>query len=159
VVKVHPELVGRQLPRKKQKLGKKFWAQRYEDINAFERHLVRNGTVVLKFFLNVSRNEQKARFLERLGRAEKHWKFSAADLAEREFWDDYMAAYEDALRATSTRWAPWYVIPADSKWVTRAVVADIVTTAIRDLDLKYPVVTGEQEKLLDVARAKLAAEE
>jgi PPK2 family polyphosphate:nucleotide phosphotransferase len=159
VVKVHPELVGRQLPRKKAKLGKKFWAQRYEDINAFERHLTRNGTVVLKFFLNVSREEQKARFLDRLGRPEKHWKFSAADLTERDFWDDYMAAYEDALRATSTRWAPWYVIPADHKWVTRAVVADIVTTAIRGLDLKYPVVTGEQEKLLDVARAKLAAEE
>jgi len=159
VVKVHPELVGRQLPRKKQKLGKKFWGQRYEDINAFERHLVRNGTVVLKFFLNVSKDEQKARFLERLDRPEKNWKFSAADLAERDFWDDYMAAYEDALQATSTRWAPWYVIPADSKWVTRAVVADIVTAAIRDLDLKYPVVTGEQEKLLDVARAKLAAEE
>jgi PPK2 family polyphosphate:nucleotide phosphotransferase len=159
VVKVHPDLLGGQLPRRKRKVGKKFWAQRYEDINAFERHLFRNGTVILKFFLNVSREEQKARFLERLSRPEKNWKFSAADLAERDYWDDYMAAYEDALRATSTKWAPWYVIPADHKWVTRAVVADIVTTAIRDLDLKYPEVTGEQEKLLDVARAKLAAEE
>jgi PPK2 family polyphosphate:nucleotide phosphotransferase len=159
VVKVHPELIGRQLPRKKKKPGKKFWAQRYEDINAFERHLVRNGTVILKFFLNVSKDEQKARFLERLSRPEKNWKFSSADLAERDYWDDYMAAYEDALSATSTRWAPWYVVPADNKWVTRAIVADIVTTAIRQLDLKYPEVTEEQEKLLAVARAKLAAEQ
>ena len=159
VVKVHPELIGRQLPRKKKNLGKKFWAQRYEDINAFERHLVRNGTLILKFFLNVSKDEQKARFLERLSRPEKNWKFSSADLAERDYWADYMNAYEDALAATSTRWAPWYVVPADNKWVTRAVVADIVTTGIRNLDLKYPEVTEEQEKLLAVARAKLAAEQ
>jgi PPK2 family polyphosphate:nucleotide phosphotransferase len=158
VVKVHPELIGRQIPRKKKKIGKKFWAQRYEDINAFERHLVRNGTLILKFFLNVSKEEQKERFLERLDRKEKNWKFSAADLAERDYWDDYMSAYEDALRATSTKWAPWYVVPADHKWVTRALVADIVTTAIRDLDLHYPEVAEEQKKLLDVARQKLAAE-
>jgi len=158
VVKVHPELIGREIPRKKGKLGKKFWEQRYEDINAFERHLVRNGTVILKFFLNVSRDEQKARFLERLSRPEKHWKFSASDLAERGYWDDYMGAYEDALAATSTKAAPWYVIPADNKWVTRAVVADIVTTSIRGMDLKYPEVTEETEKRLDEAREKLAAE-
>jgi PPK2 family polyphosphate:nucleotide phosphotransferase len=158
VVKVHPELIGRHIPRKKNKVGKKFWAQRYEDINAFERHLIRNGTVILKFFLNVSRDEQKARFLERLTRPEKNWKFSSADLAERDYWDHYMEAYEDALRATSTKWAPWYVIPADYKWVTRALVADIVTTAIRNLDLRYPEVTEEQKKLLDVARSKLEAE-
>jgi PPK2 family polyphosphate:nucleotide phosphotransferase len=158
VVRVHPELIGRQLPRKKEKIGKKFWERRYEDINAFERHLVRNGTVILKFFLHVSKDEQKARFLERLSRPEKHWKFSPADLAERGFWDDYMDAYEAALSATSTKWAPWYIVPADYKWVTRAVVADIVTTTIRDLDLKYPEVTEEQEKLLDEARTKLAAE-
>jgi PPK2 family polyphosphate:nucleotide phosphotransferase len=157
VVKVHPELVGRQLPRKK-KVGKKFWVQRYEDINAFERHLVRNGTVILKFFLNVSKAEQKSRFLDRLSRPEKNWKFSSADLAEREYWDAYMDAYEDALAATSTKWAPWYVIPADHKWVARAVVADIITTAIRGLDLRYPEVTEEQKKLLSVARAKLEAE-
>jgi PPK2 family polyphosphate:nucleotide phosphotransferase len=158
VVKVHPELIGRQLPRKKEKLGKKFWEERYEDINAFERHLVRNGTLILKFFLNVSKDEQKARFLERLSRPEKHWKFSAADLAERGFWDEYMDAYEDALAATSTKWAPWYVIPADYKWVTRSVVADIVITSIRELDLRYPEVTEEMEKRLDEARTKLAAE-
>ena len=158
VVKVHPELIGREIPRKKGKLGKKFWEQRYEDINAFERHLVRNGTLILKFFLNVSRDEQKARFLERLSRPEKHWKFSASDLAERGYWDDYMGAYEDALAATSTKSAPWYVIPADNKWVTRAVVADIITTSIRGMDLKYPEVTEETEKRLDEARKKLAAE-
>jgi PPK2 family polyphosphate:nucleotide phosphotransferase len=158
VVKVHPELIGREIPRKKGKLGKKFWEQRYEDINAFERHLVRNGTLILKFFLNVSRDEQKARFLERLSRPEKHWKFSASDLAERGYWDDYMGAYEDALAATSTKSAPWYVIPADNKWVTRAVVADIITTSIRGMDLKYPEVTEEMEKRLDEARKKLAAE-
>jgi PPK2 family polyphosphate:nucleotide phosphotransferase len=159
VVKVHPELIGREIPRKKDKLGKKFWEGRYEDINAFERHLVRNGTLILKFFLNVSKDAQKARFLERLSRPEKHWKFSASDLAERGYWDDYMGAYQDALEATSTKWAPWYVIPADNKWVTRAVVADIVTTSIRELDLKYPEVTEEMEKRLDEARKKLAAEE
>jgi PPK2 family polyphosphate:nucleotide phosphotransferase len=156
VVKVHPEFLGRQLPG--EKIGKKFWEERYEDINAFERHLVRNGTVILKFFLNVSKDEQKSRFLERLKRPEKNWKFSASDLAERGFWDDYMSAYEDALSATSTELAPWYVIPADYKWVTRAVVADIVTTAIRDLDLRYADVTPEQRKRLTEARAKLEVE-
>jgi len=158
VVKVHPELIGRQLPREKEKVGKRFWEDRYEDINSFERHLARNGTLILKFFLNVSRGEQKRRFLERLDRPEKNWKFSSSDLAEREYWTDYMAAYEDALNATSTEWAPWYVIPADYKWVTRAVVADIVTTAIRDLDLKFPEVTDAQRKILAVARKKLEAE-
>jgi PPK2 family polyphosphate:nucleotide phosphotransferase len=158
VVKVHPELIGRQLPRETEKGGKKFWEERYEDINAFERHLVRNGTLILKFFLNVSKDEQKRRFLQRLERPEKNWKFSPADLAERGHWDAYMAAYEDALGATSTESAPWYVVPADHKWVTRAVVADIVTTAVRGLGLKYPDVTPEQKKLLDEARIKLAAE-
>jgi PPK2 family polyphosphate:nucleotide phosphotransferase len=156
VVKVHPELIGRQLPA--EKVGKKFWEGRYEDINAFERHLVRNGTVILKFFLNVSKGEQKRRFLERLDRPEKNWKFSTSDLPERGHWDDYMGAYEDALSATSTEWAPWYVVPADHKWVTRAVVADVVTTAIRDLDLKYPEVTDAQKKLLAEAKQKLSGE-
>jgi PPK2 family polyphosphate:nucleotide phosphotransferase len=158
VVKVHPELLGRQLPREKEKIGKKFWEARYEDINGFERHLVRNGTLILKFFLNVSKDEQKRRFLERLDRPEKNWKFSPSDMAERGFWDKYMEAYEDALGATSAEWAPWYVIPADHKWVTRAVVADIITTAIRGLDLKYPEVTAEQRKRLAEARKNLDAE-
>jgi PPK2 family polyphosphate:nucleotide phosphotransferase len=157
VVKVHPGLIEQQkLPPGKR--GKSFWEDRYEDINAFERHLVRNGTVVLKFFLHVSKGEQKRRFLERLERPEKHWKFSAADLAERAFWDRYMEVYEDALSATSTAWAPWYVVPADRKWVTRAVVADLLTAAIRGLDLKYPEVTEEQRRALAEARKRLADE-
>jgi polyphosphate kinase 2 (PPK2 family) len=114
--------------------------------------------VILKFFLNVSKDEQKRRFLERLNRPEKNWKFSPSDLAERGHWDEYMSAYEDALTATSTEWAPWHVVPADYKWVTRSVVADVVTTAIRGLDLAYPDVTAEQKELLDVARTKLAEE-
>ncbi|MFO0844658.1 MAG: polyphosphate kinase 2 family protein [Gemmataceae bacterium] len=157
VVKVHPELIERQkLPPGKR--GKSFWEARYEDINAFERHLVRNGTVVLKFFLNVSKQEQKRRFLERLERPEKHWKFSASDLAERGYWRDYMDAYEDALEATTTEGAPWYVVPADHKWVTRSVVADIITTTIRSLDLRYPEVTAEQHKTLEGARKQLQEE-
>jgi PPK2 family polyphosphate:nucleotide phosphotransferase len=158
VVKVHPELLGRQLPTEKEKVGKKFWEDRYEDITAFERHLVRNGTVILKFFLNVSKEEQKARFMDRLNRPDKNWKFSTADLAERGYWDNYMEAYEDALSATSNDWAPWYVIPADHKWVTRAVVADIITTTLRGLNLRYPEVTQAQQKLLEEARKKLSAE-
>src|SRR5262245_57724542 len=156
VVKVHPEFLGPQLPR--EKVGKKFWEDRYEDINCFERHLVRNGTLILKFFLNVSKEEQKRRFLERLDRPEKNWKLSPSDLPERGHWDEYMQAYEDAISATSTEEAPWYVIPADYKWVTRSVVADIITTSIRSLDLKYPVVTPEKKKLLEEARKKLEAE-
>jgi PPK2 family polyphosphate:nucleotide phosphotransferase len=158
VVKVHPELIGRHLPRAKEKVGKKFWEERYDDINGLERHLTRNGTVILKFFLHVSKGEQKRRFLDRLDRPEKNWKFSAADLAERGYWDEYMAAYEDAIAATSTDWAPWYVVPADHKWVTRAVVADIITTAIRDLDLSVPEVTAEERKRLQDARAALSKE-
>ncbi len=155
VVKVHPELL-QNLPDGKR--GKSFWEDRYEDINAFERHLHRNGTVILKFFLNVSKEEQKERFLERLERPEKNWKFSAADLAERGHWDDYMEVYEDAISATSTDWAPWHIIPADNKWVTRAVVADIITSTLRDLDLKFPEVTEAQLKTLDEARKSLEAE-
>jgi PPK2 family polyphosphate:nucleotide phosphotransferase len=157
VVKVHPELLAAQrLPA--EKFGKRFWHQRYQDINTFERHLARNGTLILKFFLNVSKDEQKRRFLERLDRPEKQWKFSAADLAERAHWAHYMRAYSDCLSATSTEWAPWYVIPADRKWITRAVVADVVTTAIRSLDLQYPEVTKEQQEHLAEARRQLSAE-
>jgi PPK2 family polyphosphate:nucleotide phosphotransferase len=157
VVKVHPEVLEHQkLPPGKR--GKSFWEARYDDINAFERHLARNGTVVLKFFLHVSKEEQKRRFLERLDRPEKNWKFSVADLAERAFWDDYMAAYEDALAATSTDEAPWYVVPADYKWVTRSVVADVVTRTILALDLRYPEPTDAQRASLAEARRKLEAE-
>jgi PPK2 family polyphosphate:nucleotide phosphotransferase len=157
VVKVHPELLdGQRLPPGAR--GRKFWEARYEDINAFERHLVRNGTTILKFFLNVSKKEQKKRFLDRLDRPDKHWKFSAADVAERAFWDQYMEAYEDAIRATSTKHAPWYVVPADDKWFTRAVVADILSTTIHSLDLKYPEVTEAQRAALAAARKQLEAE-
>ncbi len=113
---------------------------------------------MLKFFLNVSKDEQKQRFLERLDRPEKNWKFSPSDLAERGYWDNYMSVYEDALSATSTELAPWYVIPADYKWITRALVAEIVTTTIQELGLKYPEVTTEKKKLLEEARKRLEAE-
>ena len=157
VVKVHPELHERQkLPPGKR--GKSFWQERYDDINHFERHLTRNGTLILKFFLHISKNEQKKRFLERLEDPEKHWKFSTSDLAERAFWKDYMEAFEEALSATSTEWAPWYVIPADHKWVTRAVVADIVTSAISSLHLTFPEVTPEKHKALEEARRQLEEE-
>src|SRR6516162_6664324 len=157
VVKVHPELLDPQkLPPGKH--GKSFWEARYEDINAFERHLLRNGTVVLKFFLHISKKEQKQRFLERLERPEKNWKFSTSDLPERAFWDSYMEAYEDALAETTTEEAPWYVVPADNKWVTRAVVADVITTAVRSLDLKFPEVTEEKRKALAEARRQLQEE-
>jgi PPK2 family polyphosphate:nucleotide phosphotransferase len=159
VVRVHPELLGNQLPSHKEKPGRKFWAHRYDDINAFERHLVRNGTTVLKFFLYVSKGEQKKRFLERLNNPEKHWKFSMSDLRERGFWDDYIEAYEDALEATSTDWAPWYVIPADNKWITRALVADIITSTLRDLDLQYPQMTEGHQRDLPAARRQLEQEE
>ena len=116
------------------------------------------STIILKFFLHKSKKEQKRRFLERLERPDKHWKFSAADLAERVHWDDYVEAYEAALGATSTAWAPWYVVPADHKWVTRAVVADVLTTAIRSLDLSYPVVTEQRRRALADARKQLEQE-
>jgi PPK2 family polyphosphate:nucleotide phosphotransferase len=158
VVKVHPELVAAQrIPGAK--VNKAFWEARYEDINHFEQHLVRNGTLILKFFLNVSRQEQRERFLDRLKQPEKHWKFSAGDMAERAYWDDYMAAYEDCLTHTSTPWAPWHIIPADHKWVTRAIVAKTITTAIEKLDLKYPEVTAEQRKKIEECRRKLEAEQ
>lgn len=157
VVKVHPELLEKaKLP--PSETGKKIWSRRYKDIVAFERHLSRNGIVIVKFFLHVSKDEQKRRFLERLDRPDKHWKFSAADLTERGYWPKYMEAYEAALEATSTKFAPWYVVPADQKWVTRSVVADIVTTTIRGLDLRYPEVTEEQKQSLAEARARLELE-
>ena len=155
VVKVHPELL-QSLP--DGKIGKSFWEERYEDINAFERHLERNGTVILKFFLNVSKKTQKARFMERLDRPEKNWKFSVSDVAEREHWDDYMDAYENAISATSTKWAPWHIIPADHKWATRALIADIITTTLRDLDLHFPQMTEAKLDMLAEARKKLDAE-
>jgi len=154
VVKVHPEILARQkLPPGKR--GKVFWRQRYEDINQLEKHLAANGTVILKFFLHLSKGEQKRRFLERLETPKKNWKFSAADLAERRFWDEYQQAYEETIRATSTEWAPWYVIPADDKWMARAAVSAIVSHAIDSLGLAAPVTTPEQAKGLAAARREL----
>jgi PPK2 family polyphosphate:nucleotide phosphotransferase len=157
VVKVHPEFLQKQkLPDKC--ITKNIWEERYDDINAFERHLARNGTLILKFFLNVSKGEQKERFLDRLDNPAKHWKFSAADLNERQYWDDYMRAYEDALEATSTKWAPWYVIPSDNKAVARAIVASILTNTIDKLNLEYPKLSKEEELALGEARKRLDAE-
>jgi PPK2 family polyphosphate:nucleotide phosphotransferase len=157
VVKVHPDLIDRQrLPMGKR--NRDFWKTRYDDINTFERHLVQNGTVILKFFLHISKEEQKERLLARLKENEKLWKFSLSDLAERNFWDDYIGAYEEMLHATSTEWAPWYVIPADHKWVARTLVADIVTSAISSLDLRYPNVSDEVSARLEKARHELERE-
>jgi PPK2 family polyphosphate:nucleotide phosphotransferase len=157
VVRVHPEILDTQkLPAAVR--GKKLWEERFDDINRFERHLVRNGTLILKFFLNVSRREQKKRFLSRLDDPGKHWKFSTADVRERRYWDDYQEAFEDAISATSTDWAPWYVVPADHKWISRAVVAEVITKSIEDLNLKFPKTTKERQKALDAARKELESE-
>jgi PPK2 family polyphosphate:nucleotide phosphotransferase len=157
VVRVHPELVKAQrIP--DAKVNDDFWSDRFTDINAFERHLTRNGTVILKFFLHLSKDEQCKRFLKRLKDPKKQWKFSAADLAERAYWDDYMKAYEAAISATSTKWAPWYIIPADHKWVSRALVARIVTNRVESLDLRYPEVTQEQLAIIAEAKKQLEAE-
>ncbi len=157
VVRVHPEYLGRQhLP--DALIGRKVWDRRLADIANFERYLARNGTLVLKFFLNVSRKEQKRRFMERLDQPEKNWKFSAADVKERAYWNDYMKAYEAAIRATATPDAPWYVVPADNKWFTRLVVAAAIVEAMERLELAYPKVDTAQRRALSLARAALAKE-
>lgn len=157
VVRVHPALLERQrLPPGRRE--KDFWRQRYEDINAFEKHLASNGTVILKFLLNVSRDEQKRRFLERLKDPGKNWKFSPADIAEREHWDAYQEAFSDMLSATSTEWAPWHVVPADHKYMTRAMVSTIVTNTVRGLGLEYPTADAAQRRRLAAAQRKLLAE-
>jgi PPK2 family polyphosphate:nucleotide phosphotransferase len=157
VVRVHPELLERQkLP--PDIVTKDVWKERFKDIRAFERYLTRNGVVVRKFFLHVSKKEQKKRFLERLENPEKNWKYSADDVRERKFWDDYMEAYEDTIRHTATEDAPWYVVPADNKWFTRVVVAAAVVSAMGSLDLRYPKVSeAERKELLAAKRALLAA--
>jgi len=157
IVKVRPEVLEKQrLPQ--EPVGKSFWSQRYEDINMFERHLVRNGIIVLKFFLNVSKNRQKQRLLKRLEDPDKHWKFSLTDLSERAKWREYMEAYEDVLNETSTEWAPWYVIPSDKKWVAHASISEIIVSKIESLKLQYPVLTEEQSAALDKAKAELERE-
>jgi PPK2 family polyphosphate:nucleotide phosphotransferase len=157
VVRVHQELLARQkLPPKL--VGKDIWKDRLEDIANFERYLARNGIVILKFFLNVSKKEQKRRFLERLDKPEKNWKFAAADVVERQFWNKYQEAYEDAIGATASKHAPWFVVPADSKWFTRVVVAAAIVEALEKLDLHYPKVDDAKKKELAAARAKLMKE-
>jgi PPK2 family polyphosphate:nucleotide phosphotransferase len=160
VVRVHPEFLDAQpLARHATKKGlDQVWKARYEDINTFEKTLVRENTFVLKFFLNVSKDEQRERFIARLEDPQKNWKFSAADLKERAFWDDYQRAYEDMLNATSTEASPWHIIPADKKWFARAAVADIITGRLRQLDLKYPTVPEKEATGLADARRQLQAE-
>jgi PPK2 family polyphosphate:nucleotide phosphotransferase len=158
IVRVHPDILSRdKLPDSQR--GKSFWKDRYEDINGFERHLTRNGIVVLKFFLHVSKEKQKERFLDRLEQPHKHWKFSVQDVAERVYWDDYTDAYEKALTATSTSWAPWYVVPADQKWMTHAIVGHVLAQSVCELDLKFPELSAEQKQELAAAKKKLQKEE
>jgi PPK2 family polyphosphate:nucleotide phosphotransferase len=156
IVRVHPEIL------KSQKtppslVGKKIWKERFEDICGFERHMARSGTVIRKFFLNLSKKEQKKRFLARLDHPEKNWKFSAADIQERKCWDDYQDAYEDMIRNTSTEEAPWYVVPADNKWFTRLVVSCVLVDTLESLNLSYPKVDPAKQKELEAAKKLLTS--
>jgi PPK2 family polyphosphate:nucleotide phosphotransferase len=157
VVKVHQELLARQKMHPSL-VTKKIWEKRYEDIGNYERYLHRNGVLVVKFFLHVSKAEQKRRFMERLDQPDKNWKFSASDVAERQYWSEYQDAYEEAIKNTASEHAPWYVVPADNKWFTRLVVAAAVVDSIASLDLQYPVITAEKRKALAEARRSLEAE-
>ena len=158
VVRVHPELLARQsLP--PDLVTKDIWKQRFKDINAFERYLSQNGVALVKFFLHVSKEEQRRRFLARLDEPQKNWKFSLADAKEREHWDEYMAAYEDMLEHTSTEHAPWYVIPADHKWFMRLAAADIVVSTLEKLKPEFPTITEEKRRELEAARKALEQEE
>jgi PPK2 family polyphosphate:nucleotide phosphotransferase len=154
VVRVHPELLTRQkMP--SALITKDIWRERFEDINTFERHLTRSGTIVRKFFLHVSKGEQRQRFLSRLEEPAKHWKFSLADLQERQRWGSYQRAYEDMIRHTATDCVPWYVVPADHKWFTRLVVAEVIVEALELLQLSYPKVDRAKRQELAAARAAL----
>jgi PPK2 family polyphosphate:nucleotide phosphotransferase len=155
ITKVHPELLLKEkLPtiNSVKDIKKKFWENRYESIRHFEKHLTENGTIIIKFFLHVSKGEQKERFLERIDDPEKNWKFSAADIYERGFWDDYMDAYQEAIKQTATKECPWYVIPADKKWVTRTAISHIILDTLKELDLKYPVLPKEEKDKLEEAK-------
>jgi polyphosphate kinase 2 (PPK2 family) len=155
VVRVHSDLLkNEKLP--PSLVTKKIWEQRFEDIHSFERHMARNGTVIRKFFLHLSKKEQKKRFLARLDEPEKNWKFSAADIHEREYWDDYQNAYEEMIRATATKHAPWYVVPADNKWFTHLVVAAAIVETLEALDLTYPTVDAAQRKEIQQAKKSLS---
>jgi PPK2 family polyphosphate:nucleotide phosphotransferase len=157
VVRVHPEILQRQkLP--PPLVGKKIWDERLADIARFEDYATRQGTKILKFFLHVSRKEQKKRFMDRLDEPEKNWKFSASDVKEREFWNDYMHAFEEAIQATASKHAPWFVVPADNKWFTRLIVAAAIVEAVADLGLAYPKVDAAKKKELAAARVALSRE-
>ncbi len=157
VLKVHPELLqnGTQLD---EQTADSIWEARYDDINNLEKHLVNSNTIILKFFLNVSKKEQKRRFIDRLENSDKNWKFSESDLSERGRWDDYMAAFEAAINATSTENAPWYVIPADNKWRMRSIISQIITNTINSLDMEYPKTTPERKIKLEQALENLLNE-
>ena len=157
IVRVHEEILKHQkIPQPL--LGKRIWDERLADIAHFEDYLTRQGVIILKFFLNMSREEQKKRFMKRLDTTEKNWKFSASDVRERKFWDDYMRAYEEAIRATASQQAPWFVVPADNKWFTRLVVAAAIVEAVEELDLTYPKVDAEKKEELATVRVALARE-
>ena len=157
VVRVHPKILqNEKLP--KTLITKHIWQERFEDINCFERYITRNGIAVLKFFLHLSKKEQKRRFLERLDTPDKNWKFSSADVKERQCWDAYQEAYEDMIRHTASEHAPWYVVPSDNKWFTRLVVAQAVVDALKGMDLKYPKVSGAEKTALAQARTQLENE-
>ena len=154
IVRVHPDILkNERLP--EELLGKVLWQDRFEDINNFEHHLSRNGVVIRKFFLHVSKKEQKRRFLARLDTPDKNWKFSLSDVRERQYWNDYMSAYEEMIAATSTKLSPWYIVPADNKWYTRLVVAAAVVDTLQGLKLAYPQVDPARKKELVAARAEL----
>lgn len=157
VVRIHPERMEN-LPARIGPDAKGFWDGRYKDINAFEKHLSRNGTLILKFFLYISKEEQRKRLLSRLENKDKYWKFSMADLAERQYWDQYMNVYEEVLSKTSTDYAPWFIVPADAKWMAHTIVASIVSSSIRGLRLSYPHVSDDQIEQLMVAKAHLEEE-
>src|SRR5688572_8169431 len=156
IVQVHPELVAAQRIPGVDPSDRKFWEHRYDDINNFEKHLARNGTAIVKFFLNVSKDEQRKRFLDRLDEPEKNWKFSAGDIEKRQHWDAYQRAYEEAIRSTAAPHAPWYVVPADRKWYTRLVVAEAIRDALEAIDPKFPELSAEKQRELDVVRRALA---
>jgi PPK2 family polyphosphate:nucleotide phosphotransferase len=157
ILRVHPELLEtNRLP--PPLVSRKIWKERYEDINAYERHLARNGTVILKFFLHLSREEQLKRFLSRLDDPQKNWKFSLADVRERNFWKKYQKAYEEAIRATATKRAPWYIVPADHKWYARLVVAAAIVEQLEALQLAYPVVDKDKRRELAAAKEELLGE-
>jgi PPK2 family polyphosphate:nucleotide phosphotransferase len=161
ISRVHPEIVlAERIPGidKLNKVDKSFWSERYKQINSFEELLIQNGTQILKFFLHLSKDEQRKRFLERIKNKEKHWKFSSADISERNFWDQYQHAYEQAIRHTSSKKSPWHIIPADDKWYTHNVAGAIILDKLRDMDPTYPPVTKEENDLMRRAKAKLDKE-